>query len=215
MGKNNKEKVKSVKNEKLANISPKWTIANVFMQAIIGGGIIAAFVLTLINIKQQGEFNRNLLRPFVSYEIENRLVVIDDYILTNYLIENSGRTPAYNVKTYSIFSLNKDFPLNEIKEIVSNDTTLYGVTITKGQNISKEIKSLVYGYDGEQIKHKKIIKKLKFERVFYHNYIRYEDNSENEYYLRSTNKQIFYEYNKDKKVFISKWIMIEASEEPL
>lgn len=151
--------------------SLKWTKRNVVIQAIIGFLIFGTFVITLKNIIQQGAFNRNTLRPFVSYEIQRNLKVTEDFIKITNTIENSGRTPAYNVKIYSSFTTSSTFPIDYFKKIVNTDTTFYGIIIPKDRKINKEVKTQVYNQNGQLLNMIKIKINLSKESVFYHIYI--------------------------------------------
>lgn len=203
---NNIDENKNSKNPQL------WIKRNVIIQAIIGVLLLGTFILTLTNTVQQRKFSRDTLRPFISYTIKGNLDDEGDLIKINSLIiENSGRTPAYNVKAYNIISINKDYPINKFRELINSDTTLYGVLIPKDQKIYKEIKTYIYDQNNEKID---IIEKneiLENKSIYYHIYIKYEDLSNHRYYLRSISK-VLTPYG---KIGYCEGLMIYASDEPL
>jgi len=101
MGKNNKKKVKTGKNKNSTNTTLKWTKKNVIIQAIIGGGIILTFIITLINIIQQREFHVDALRSWVSITPGEEIKIEEKKIKCQFKYKAFGETPAFEVATWS------------------------------------------------------------------------------------------------------------------
>lgn len=130
----------------------------------------------LWNIRQQGEFNQNTLRPWVYSFIKDEIEIKNDYIKISYRIGNTGRTPAYKTQTYTILNLNEQFPENEFK-------------------IAKPDSGISFIFPNNEMIHEPKIKPIpSFEKiienknVYIHLYLQYSDFNNEHYYLRVTYK---------------------------
>lgn len=139
--------------------------------------IFITAVLMLWNIIQQGKFNRNSLRPWVYTFIKDEIERIKGgYININYRVGNTGRTPVYKAKTYTILNLNKDFPEKEFKTVKPDSGIGF---IFPNIEITHEVKL------APEISFEKIFES---KNVYIHLYLQYLDFDNKHYYLRVTYK---------------------------
>lgn len=93
----------------------KLTPSNL-IQICVVVGIFVTCILMCQQIRKQGEFNRNSLRPWVSSEPSSIVEVADGYIRVSYSLKNDGKTPAYKVFSYSTLTQEKPFPVDRFKQ---------------------------------------------------------------------------------------------------
>lgn len=153
--------------------------------------MILTFISTCWNMKRRDYFNRISLRPWI-------FVYPDAYIRTDkkgfrfaYKIKNTGTIPAFNIKSFTINSLDTIFPCDTIIKLLnqmpcqkfslpSNDEH---TIIANYMNIKILIPdSLITG----SIITDSLFQKIMKREIFIHFYIEYDDEAKNPYFFRET-----------------------------
>ena len=196
------------KNKKSTNISPGWTIANIFIQAIIGGGIIAAFVLTLINIKQQREFHVDTLRPWVSCMPRESIVIEADGFRNIIEYKNFGKSPAIKVAIRSVFYFKDSLKPNAV---FCSDTsslvfsTFFPEMVEQSRPFNK-IEEYYGAYTQE-----KIIELIKKGKIYFYSSVSYYNITGKSYYYSIITSPIFGEIITENEILVG-WAVLNTSQ---
>ncbi len=178
------------------------------IQILIFCGILITCILTGLNIRQQGEFNKNTLRPWVYDELKSFIKLKGEYIHCEYVTRCIGNTPAYNVNGYGMIDDRRFYSEDEIlyaiqrwdvsdktPDIMHPNETLYG-TDSNTMIIEGSIKDT-------------LINLIKNNQLYRHSYIEYGDISHNKYGLQRTWQ---FRYSRDSNYkFYGTWVMIFTS----
>lgn len=196
------------------------------IQILICICILATCIFTGINIKQQDEFQRNTLRPWVYCKIDTvrgaQPIEISENgdIRFNHFFMNIGTTPAYNLRSYSVLDPSPEFPVDYFKQQINESTNPRRIFLFPSQKELFISPILIchadtYISDTIEIRSKDVIIEL-FKRfnMHAHIYLEYYDSSKNKYALRSTfyakfleepdgsiSIQFFTTYNSDKLIY--------------
>ncbi len=161
------------------------------IQLLILGAIAITVILTYKNIKQQTEFNRFSLSPWV-YMVPTGIIKISDTSFRlSWKVENVGKTPAFNCIFLSEITNNQNFPIEtfslRLKGKAKKTVEKTGFIFPSQKIIAKsrEIKS---GPDKKTLPNEvhKILKLLIKSDLYLHLYYEYSDSNNNIYAFKST-----------------------------
>lgn len=190
---------------------PKW---NTIAQFIIAVLILVTVYVAYRNILQQGEFNRNSLRPWV-YVKELRQPQAKQTnadtvcVMFDYSLKNVGKTPALNVRAFSIFSIyGKKFPEDILKKKIV-ESKMLGI-IFPDQLLFPTSNTIFR----KPITMDTILKKITDDSAYVHIYVEYSNNSGE---LMACRYRFFVKFREilDEKTFSFDWVLDSTSVEPI
>jgi len=191
-----------------------WSKTNAITQIVIGIALVTTVIITGVSICQQGEFNRNSLRPWIGVELDPNIQIEDGVFVFSYDTKCTGRTVAYRIKNYGSVSYSDVFPEDGFKKIKKKKGSVSFLVPNQTMRVEDKevyIKMAVTPdiIDTIPVLRKRIIKLIENQEFFLHIYIEYEDFNANRYGLRYTALPAHLNEYKNK----CDWLMIDSSDE--
>jgi len=140
-----------------------------------------AICKTSENIRQQGEFNRNVFRPWVYIEPRQRIEVQDNRVIFWYDLRCDGESPAYRIARYDTATFDSTFPAGVFKE--RNNSKKIGL-IRAGT--MQQIDDHCIIDLKQQISSNMLLQNIRNRSFFIHIYVEYLDFKNNLYGLKCT-----------------------------
>jgi len=178
------------------------------IQILIFLGILATCIFTGINIKQQGEFNRTSLNPWVYiYPIDTLNIPYDTLIEWKYAIKCVGRSPGLEVRISSLINYTAESPYRNI---------------TYDEILSPDIKSYIYpneelfGGGGRRLFDLNLTKENFPEKIkggkplYYHIHVLYQDFDKKGYYFGATFVLTDLEMISERRFYSCHWVYCDS-----
>lgn len=147
------------------------------IQLLIAVGILFTAVLTWRNINQQGEFNKNLLRPWLSINPTTLTTTwTDDTLFLESNLSCFGASPAHNLRTATVVLNNKDIPIEQVQKDFK--ATRY-VMIVPGSELPMES---IFPYQPFASTASQFIQRLSEQSLFLLLYYEFTDFDDNAYF---------------------------------
>jgi hypothetical protein len=147
------------------------------IQLIIAIGILITAVLTWRNINRQGEFNKNLLRPWLSINPATLTTIwTDDTLFLGSKFSCFGSSPAHNLRTATVVLNNKDIPIEQVQKDFR--ATRY-VMIVPGSELPMES---IFPYRPFALTASQFIQRLSEQSLFLLLYYEFTDFDNNPYF---------------------------------
>jgi hypothetical protein len=118
-----------------------WIAIGVIVQIFVAFLILSTVINTNKNIREQGQFYRNSLRPWIhtDFDTTENPIVIDDsgVVRCNYEVKNTGTTPACYVKTYALMGIDTSvyFPVEDFIAKIKADIDPKSIFVFPGEQI--------------------------------------------------------------------------------
>ena len=171
-------------------------------------GIFITCIFTCVNIKQQGEFNRTSLNPWVYIDPVDTLNIPYDTLLEwKYAIKCVGRSPGLEVRVSSLINYKAESPYRnisygkilspDIKSYIYPNEKLYGGGSRKLSDLD-----LTKGNFPESIKNGK--------PLYYHVHVLYQDFGKNKYCFGATFVLTDLEMIRDRMLYSCNWVYCDS-----
>lgn len=183
-----------------------------WISIIVQIGVVVCLLITIIitckNVIQQGEFNRNSLRPWIYAKMDTlspMFIDHDGFMRFKLNLINIGSTPACSIRHYTVLNFDSSFPEYAIKEEIAKRKSPRCCFIFPDQEIRVISSQMTASRDSFDIK---LISPAIVETVFVksetlqtqqeiwdaliendfhvHSYLEYLDANDNIYALRTT-----------------------------
>lgn len=200
----------------IKTILMSWNKSNI-IQSLIAAILFATLLIGGIGLCTNNKYYRNSLRPYVKCVPANYVEIEDGSIRFNYYEINKGKTPAYEIASYSTPTNTEEFPETKMIEKMGKDSTpiisiLFPEDTLYGSSGIIGVQSKVDGKSApKQVIEENIISGI--DEVFLHFYLEYSDVNREKYYYRMTLKlhpSLSFKENQ-----LCSWTMIDVSEEKI
>lgn len=187
-----------------------------WIQGIIGFLLLLTLFFTAISVRNQLDFNKKSLRPWIFPKLTEEVFIDKEKIINIVSASNIGNTPALNTYLYGFLSQDEEFPKDKIKKMITSFEFIpIAIIFPKEQEVNFEV---ITNAEILNIKHKREIpidsirNHLKV-KTYLHFYLTYESDSGTKYFVWETNELL---YKNDTKDGIKVgWKFIMSSLEPL
>lgn len=152
---------------------------------VIQIGVLIVLVLAICktseNIRQQGEFNRNVFRPWVYIEPRQHIEVQDNRIIFWYDLRCDGESPAYRIIRHNTATFNSIFPM----ETFEKRDTVKKIGLIRPGTVQEIDDHCIINFE-QQIASGMLIQNIINKSLFIHIYVEYLDFKNNPYGLKCT-----------------------------
>ncbi len=154
---------------KRGNQGVAW--ANFAVQLFVGIVLFATVLVVCENVVQQGKFNRNSLRPWLSISQKVSCIITDSIMDLEHIITCSGGSPAHNIRSLRGLSNNIEIELDLLKKTTELMAEKYSFMVP-GQQYEV---GAPLNYKKFAPNKGKFIERLLRKELFVHLYYKYTD----------------------------------------
>ena len=188
-----------------------------YIQIAITILIAGTLILTLINVVNQNNFNKNTLRPWILPEMSGQLIIGKTNVEKTIFLSNPGYSPAIDVYMYSLLNNSKEFPIDTIKYKIRGFEKFKKAIIFPNQKKRKYTMPTRFTIQDNNLPENNSMNQIRDfllkDEVYLHLYVIYMSPDKQKYYLKETFR-MKYVKNIENGIFVD-WIYIWSSIEKL
>ena len=178
--------------------------------------LLGTFIVACWGICVNSTYYRNTIRPYLKCVPKSNVEVETGKIKYEYTSINKGKTPAFEVRAYSVMTMDDSFPESLFIERIIADTTPTNSIIFQNENAGSNLREItITKKDSTPVLKDTIIERIIVERltIFLYFYISYFDVNNYPYYFRHSLRMSPSE--NFKKTGSCNWYQIDVSEKPI
>ena len=167
-------------------IWPQRLTTSDLIQIVVLATLVLTVYLASINIRQQGEFNRYVFRPWVYVEPKNSIEIQDNRIIFWYDLRCDGESPAYHIVRYDRITFDSTFPTKVFKKGERNNVKGIKKIGLIAPGTTRQIDGNGIIDFEQQISGNTLVQNIINKILFVHIYLEYSDFKNNLYGLKCT-----------------------------